>query len=149
MKLWEEARQNKVSYEPYKYVMTDAQSICLGAKLSYGELLEGENTPFKLKAIISQYILKESDPENTLESEFYYLKEEGFVYGTYEQLKTRLKVMVREEKRSLFGRTVTKYREKICPLKELVRIDPKEKEGMGMVITEVILSKLQLMSFTV
>lgn len=136
-------------YEPYKYVMSDTGSIYLGGKLSYEELLKNEMTPFKLKAIISQYILKESSAENTLESEFYFMKGEGFLYETYMQLKVRLKVMALEERRGLFGKAKRGYKERIIPLGDFANIETEEKKGMGAVVSEVIISRLAMMSFVV
>ena len=97
MKLIDNITQNKTSYEPYKYVMNDTSNIYIGAKFTYEELLESEDLAFKLKSIISQYILKESDKTNTLEAELYYLTPESFVYKTYEQLKCKVKVQMMSE----------------------------------------------------
>ena len=148
MKLLEKATAQKSVYEPYKYVMQDASSITVGAKYTYGELLTEEQLNFKFRAIIAQYILKESDRENTLESELYYLPAEGFVYETFLQLKAGVKVMEKTEKKGLFGKSDSVYREARYSLSELAKIPPEEKERRGFVITELSISKLALMSFT-
>ena len=49
---------NVTQYEDFKYVMQDTGSIYVGAKYAYEELLEAEAVPFKLKAILTHYILK-------------------------------------------------------------------------------------------
>ena len=99
------AEKNATRYEDFKYVLQDTGNLYLGAGFSYEELLEAETVPFKLKAILSHYILKESSPDTTLESEFYYLKEDTFLYETYRQLKVKVKGQVQAEKRSLLGKT--------------------------------------------
>ena len=58
----------------FKYVMADVGNIYLGARFTYEELLDQDMTPFKLKAIIRQYILKEAAADTSLESQFYYLE---------------------------------------------------------------------------
>lgn len=145
----DELKHSSTKYEPYKHVMQDTGSLYIGAKSTYLELTENEDLSFKMKAIIKQYILKEADENNTLESEFFYMTNEGFIYEVYSQLKVKIKVQVLEEKKKLFGKKETVYVEKVYSLKDLVNINLAKKKGMGMVITEIIISKFALMSFTV
>lgn len=138
-----------VGYEDYKYVLQDAGSIYLGAKYTYQELLASELTPFKLKAILNHYVLKEADRETTLESQFYYLEEKSFLCETFGQLKIRIRVQMRQEEKRFFGKSRLVYREKVLPLRELVRMNPAEKKAGGLIIREIIISKLGLMTFSV
>ncbi|MCM1135917.1 MAG: hypothetical protein NC400_10125 [Clostridium sp.] len=144
---------NVARYEDFKYVLQDVGSLYLGAGFSYEELLTAEMVPFKLKAIFSHYILKESAIDTTLESEFYYLTDNTFLYETYSQLKTRVKAQIQTEKKSLFGKkTVSSqvfYQEKIFTLPELVQMNLARKKASGMLIQEIIISKLGMMTFSV
>ena len=140
---------NVTQYEDFKYVMQDTGSIYVGAKYAYEELLEAEAVPFKLKAILTHYILKEASPQTTLESEFYYLEPGTFLYETWKQLKVRVKVQVQVEKKSLFGKKRMEYQEKILTLKELTEMNLARKKASGRLITEIILSKLGMMTFSV
>ncbi len=133
----------------FKYVMMDTGNIYLGARFSYEELLSQEMVPFKLKTILNHYILKEANPETTLESEFYYMEKGTFLYDTFSQLKVKVKVNVRMEKKSLFGKTSWQYGEKILKLKELTEINLAKKKASGMIVREIIISKLGLMTFSV
>ena len=133
----------------FKYVMQDAGTIYLGARFSYKELLEEEMVAFKLKSIISQYILKEVDASATLESHFYYMTAEEFSYKTYRELKVKVKVSMPEEKRSLTGKVRLCYKDKIYTLKELGELNIARKKQMGIIVREIIISKLGLMTFTV
>lgn len=139
----------KTNYEDFKYVMQDNGNIYLGAKYSFQELLEEEMVPFKLKAIISQYILKEADRDTTLESQFYYLEPEGFLYETFRQLKVKVKVQRQKERRTLFGKKKLEYKEELLSLKELAETNLARKKGSGMLIREIVISKLAMMTFTV
>ena len=85
----DDMNDRKTSYEPYKYVMSDVGNIYIGARYTYEELLSNDDVNFKLKAIISHYILKDSDITNSLESEFYHMKPGSNVYSVFEQLKVR------------------------------------------------------------
>lgn len=136
-------------YEDFKYVMQDTGSLYLGARYSYQELLDNETVPFKFKAILSHYIFKEASPETTLESQFYYMEPEGFLYETFKQLKVKVKAQIQEEKRGIFNKPGVEYREKILSLKELCEINLARKKASGMIIQEIIISKLGLMTFSV
>lgn len=145
----DESRQDMLQDNDFKYVMADAGSIYLGARFSFRDLMEQEMVPFKLKAIMTHYILKEVDQDNTLESQFYYLESGNFLYETLRQLKLKVKVNVQEEKKTLFGKTKFVYVEKILSLKELTEMNLAKKKASGMIIREIIVPKLALMTFSV
>lgn len=140
---------NVTQYEDFKYVIQDVGNLYLGAGFSYEELLAHEMVPFKLRAIISQYVLKEASPETTLESQFYYIEENTFLYEVFGQLKTRIKVQIQAEKKGLFGKEKLQYKEKIFTLQELAQMNLARKKGSGMLVREVIFSKFGIMSFSI
>ncbi len=133
----------------FKYFMQDTGSIYLGAKLNYAEILQDEMINFKYKSIVEHYIFKDTEPETTLESQLYYMTKEQFSYRTYGQLKARVKVSMLEEKKGFLGRTKTGYRSKVMKLDEFVSMNLAQKKAAGVVVEELILSKLALMSFSV
>lgn len=133
----------------YKYFMQDTSSVYLGAKLSYTEILRDEMVNFKYKSIVEHYILKDTDPETTLESQLYYMTKEQFSYRTYEQLKARVKISILEEKKSFFSKSRTGYQTRTVPLAVLAEMNLAQKKAKGVVIQELVLSKLGLMSFSV
>lgn len=139
---------NVTQYEDFKYVLQDVGNIYLGAGFSYEELLEQEMVPFKLKAILTQYILKEATPDTTLESQFYYMEENTFLYETFQQLKVRVKVQIQEEKKDFLGKVKIKYQEKVFPLSEFVQMNLARKKASGVLVREIILSKLGMMTFS-
>ena len=111
--------------------------------------MDQEMLPFKMKTIIQHYFLKETSLETTLESEFYYLEKGSFLYETFAQLRIKVKVNVLTEKKSLFGKKKMVYTEKILTLKELTEMNLARKKASGMIIREIIVSKLGLMTFSV
>lgn len=133
----------------FKYVLNDTSYIYIGARFSYKEMLEEEMIAFKLKTIISQYILKDVDEETTLESHFYYLTSDSFAYKTYRELKVKIKVSIPQEKRSLTGRVRYIYQDKVYTLKEFEELNLARKKQLGLIVREVILSKMGLMTFAV
>lgn len=135
--------------DDYKYFMQDTGSVYLGAKFSYAEILEQEMVNFKYKSIVEHYILKDTDPETTLESQLYYMTSDQFSYKTYMQLKARVKVCVLVQKKRFLSGEKTVYENKVMKLDELVRMNLAQKKQCGMVIQELSFSKLALMSFSV
>lgn len=140
---------NVSGYEDFKYVMQDTGNLYLGAKYTYEELLAAEMTPFKLKAIINHYVLKETSPETTLESQFYYLDRDSFLYEVFYQLKIKVKVQIQTEKKSIFGKEKIRYEEQILSLKDLTNMNLAKKKASGVIIREIIISKLGMMTFSV
>ena len=145
----ERQRMEELQDTDFKYVMQDTGNIYIGARLTYAELMEQEMLPFKMKTIIQHYFLKETSLETTLESEFYYLEKGGFLYETFAQLRIKVKVNVLTEKKSLFGKKKMVYTEKILTLKELTEMNLARKKASGMIIREIIVSKLGLMTFSI
>ena len=133
----------------FKYFMQDTGSLYLGAKYSYAEILQDEMVTFKYKSIVEHYILKDTDPETTLESQLYYMTPEQFSYKTYLQLKARVKVSMLEEKRRLTGKSSVRYVSKVMKLDEFVKMNLAQKKKYGVVVQELVLSKLGIMTFSV
>ncbi len=133
----------------FKYVMMDTSNIYLGARFSYGELLEEDMVPFKLRVVISHYLLKETDPETTLESQLYYLEQGNLLYETLKQLRVKVKVNLLTEKKKLLGGSTMQYREKTMTLEELTGTNLARKKAQGLIIREMIVSRLGLTAFSV
>lgn len=144
-----EEKKETIQDNDFKYVMIDTGNLYLGAKFTYKELLEQEMLPFKMKVIISQYLLKETDRETTLESQLYYLEKGNLLYETLIQLKVKVKVTMPVEKKSLTGKPKSRYIEEIFPLAQLADMNPAGKKAAGIMIQEMIIPKLALMSFCV
>ncbi|MCH5250380.1 MAG: hypothetical protein J1E98_10620 [Lachnospiraceae bacterium] len=136
-------------YDDFKYFMQDVSTLYLGAYYSYEELMGNEMVPFKLKSIIEHYIMKDTQAETTLESQFYYMTEDSFSYRTYMQLKTKVKVCMYVEKKSIFGKEKMVYKNTVIPLDEFVRMNLAQKKKYGVKVQEISISKLAMMAFNV
>lgn len=133
----------------FKYFIQDAGNVYLGAKFSYAEIMQQDRVNFKYKSIVEHYIMKDTDPETTLESQLYYMTSDQFSYRTYMQLKAKVKVCMLVQKKRLFGGTKTIYENKVMKLEELVQMNLAKKKQCGMVIQELSMSKLALMAFNI
>ena len=136
----------KTVYEDYKYSMQDTSKVYVGSKYTLDEILESEDMPFKFRLIVERYILPEADLQDTLETHLYYLEPKSFIVKIYKQLKAKVKVNVIEEKRSIFG-SKKQYVTKLVTVEELTDMSREEKENKGLVVQELIMSKLALMAF--
>ncbi len=134
---------NIVNEDDFKYTMQDTSRYYFGARMSYGEILNNEMAPFKFKTIIERYLIKDLDPNTALESHLYYLDENSFEFRVYKQLKARVRVS------QLKKGSQDHYCEKLYTMNELAAFSKEEKEKAGMIIRELVLSKLALFAFTV
>lgn len=132
----------------FKYIMQDIGSLYMGARYNYVELLGHEMAPFKLKSIIEHYIMKDTQAETTLESQFYYMTEEDFSFKTYAQLKAKVKACMYVEKKPFFGEKKMVYRNMTIPLDSFVQMNLAQKKKNGVKIQEISISKLAMMAFS-
>ena len=139
-----------ITYEDYKFVLQDTLNnvVSFGAKLSYKEILEREDVPFKFKAICKKYIFEDKDEDTTLESLIYYMEEGGLDFECLKQLKCRVKVASPVTKKSFFGKTETVFKQKTVKIEDFARIPAKQKEAEKTVILEVSVSKMALSVFS-
>ena len=112
----------------FKYYMQDIERYYFGARYSYSEILNNENAPFKFKRVISKYLTREDDE-----------------YQVFRQLKVRVRTSKYKK-----GNTPEKgYTEKIYKIEELARMSKEDKENAGIIIRELIVSKLALFAFSI
>ena len=133
-------------YEDYKYVMADTSYLYLGAKYTYGELIENEDVPFKLRTIFERYIMPQVSGDATLEAHFKTMPRD-LAFKTYKQLKIKLKISRPKEKKNLFGKVTARYITETIPVAEYMEMTGEEKDAL--VVQEVVFGKLALMSFAV
>ena len=89
----------------YKHVVQDVTNIYIGGKLSYGEMLDLDEIPFKFKVILSHYILKEVSRETTIENHIFFMKKEDMSYMIFKKMKARFRLYVfDEDKKSYVGK---------------------------------------------
>lgn len=135
----------------YKYMLQDISTIYLGAKYTYGELMEEKDISFKIKTLINGHIRPELEKGGLdfeklpLDSHFYFMEGKGYLFQTFLQLKTKVKFSILEEKKGFGGKVKKQYTTKVLKLEEFVKMTPAEKEEKGVFIQEISMSKLALM----
>ncbi len=138
---------NFVNEEDFKYYMQDVSKNYFGARYNYNELCDNEFVPFKFKTIISRYIATDIDRDTTLESHFYYMTREDSTFRVYKQLKANIRVS-EYKKAGMIPENAT-FKEKIYSIDQLTMLTPEDKKEKGIIIREIIISKLALFGFMV
>lgn len=134
-----------VNENDFKYYMQDIERYYFGARYSYNELLKNEMVPFKFKTIITKYLKDDIDYDTTLESHLYYISKENFDYKIYKQLRSRVRTSLYKKP----GHPDKGFTEKLFTIEELARMNTEEKEQKGIIVRELVISKLAMFAFSV
>jgi len=140
------AENKKIVYEENKYCIQDVSTLYIGTKYTLAEVVEAEDIPFKFRLLVERDILPKADGEDTLETHLYYLNPSDFLVKIYDQLKAKVKVNVIEERKTLFGKRKKEYVTRVLSVKKLTEISLWEKQKNGIVVQELLLSKLALLA---
>lgn len=134
--------------DDFKYILQDTGHIYFGKELSYNEMMDLEEVPFKFKAIIGTYIAKDISLEETMQNHLIAIDDKSFSYKIFEQLKLEVKYFYKEESKSVFGKTKESFVHKTVKLSHL--IDLKDKFISGeYIVSEISISKLGLMMISI
>lgn len=132
-----------INERDFKYMMQDTSHIYLGGRMTYEDMMEWEDVPFKIKAIINKYFVGEEDTglAETLKS----LEEDDFRYQILKQLKIKIKAGTYQMKKNWRGKDEKKYVSKVYHLDEYIQLSGTENP---LITEEFIFSKLALMAFS-
>ena len=132
----------------FKYVLQDFGNLYIGARFTYGEMLENEDIPFKWRAIVRHYLLKEVNPDTTMENHIFFMTERDFSYETFRELKAKFKMSVwipPDGKRHRNGR----YESREYKIEETVKSEELHRQMDSIIVEELLLTKLALITFAV
>lgn len=131
----------------FKYVLQDFGNYFIGARWTYGEMLTNEDMPFKWKAVVRHYLLKDVSPDTALESHIFFMDETDFAYQTLKELRVRFKmnVWMPADARRRQGR----YESREYKIEEIVRSRELHEKMDTIIVEEMRLSKLALLTFAV
>ncbi|MCR4618123.1 MAG: hypothetical protein K5669_08065 [Lachnospiraceae bacterium] len=136
----------KTLYEDYKYSMQDTSCLYVGAKYTIDEIAENEDILFKFRKVCAESLKIGSDGEDTLETILYYLEPGDFRVQVLKQMRSKVRVGVIKEKKSLFGKKKKEYVTEFMSIPDLVSMSKEEKESVGLVIQELRVNKLALLT---
>lgn len=87
----------------FKYVIQDTGHIFFGKELTYAEMMDRDDVPFKFQAITGSYFSKDTDLSNRIVDHLMKITKEEFSYRIYDQLKLQVRFFYKEEKTGLLG----------------------------------------------
>ena len=135
--------------DDFKYIIQDTNCVYIGRELTYTEMMDREDVPFKFKAIISAYVSKDTDLNRKLADHLLEISSDAFSYRIYEQLKMTVRVCYKTQKRGLGGRIKEKWVHKAYPLKQFCsECCDKIRDG-SMMLEDISISKLALMAISI
>lgn len=129
-------------------MLQDLTNIYIGARFSYAELMERDDVPFRLRSIISHYMLKEVAGDTTLENHIFFITPQNLSYLVYKQMKARFRMNVWEradgKKRKKDGYVSHTY-----TIDEIVQSQELKEQMNEIMVEELHLSKLGLLAVSI
>lgn len=127
----------------FKYVMHDLTNLYIGAKHTYNELLILEEVPFKLKTLISRFMLREVDGNTKIEDHIFYLKETDMSYQIYKEMKAKFRLNVWKDEKD--GVKKPGYKSTTYRIVDIVGNEELMRKKDITIVEEVHITKLGLM----
>lgn len=129
----------------FKYVLQDTSHLYLGARMSFQEMLDWEDVPFKMKSIINKYFMEAGNEADGFATALARLDTKSFTYQVCKQLRLKVKAGVYVSKVNRKGEETRKYVSKVYALDEYLSLIRKTPE---VVTEEISVSKLALLAFS-
>lgn len=131
----------------YKHFIEDFSNIYLGGRLTYSEIMDNEDIPFKLRAIFMHYMMEGIDPDTTIENHIFFLKKNSMAYLTYKKLKAKFMLNVFME--DGHGKGKPGYKLDEYEIDDILDNEELMSKMDTIFVTEVRIKKLKLMSVTI
>ena len=128
----------------FKYVMHDMTNLYIGAKYSYDELLVSDDVPFKLKTLISRFILREVAGSTTIENHIFYLKETDMSYQIFKEMKAKFRLSVWKDEKD--GVKKPGYKSETYRITEIIGNEELMRKKDITIVEEMHITKLRLMA---
>ena len=128
----------------FKYVMHDMTNLYIGAKYSYDELLVSDDVPFKLKTLISRFILREVAGNTTIENHIFYLKETDMSYQIFKEMKAKFRLSVWKDETD--GVKKPGYKSETYRITEIIGNEELMRKKDITMVEEMHITKLRLMA---
>ena len=140
----------------FKYTMMDTTRIYVGGRMTYQEMIEWDDVPFKIKAIVNkEFVPAAGTTEITFPDHFRIIEKDSFLFQVLKTLKTKVKVDVPVLKKGKSEESII-YKSRVCSIDEYLDLikdgslnltlsDGTEKEAVP---EEISFSKLAVMIYS-
>lgn len=138
-----------MEYQDYKYILNDLSKLYFGAALTYGEACEHDYMPFKMKAVYKNYFKLASD-DMTIGEHLMLLTKDSLDFMAFQNMGAKVKLNVYSVTTDKKGQQVEKWiPEVVLSLEDFVKEESYHAYPESVQVTELIVSKLKLMTFSV
>lgn len=133
----------------FKYVIQDTNCVYFGRELTYTEMMDKEDVPFKFKAVINAHIAREIDLNKKMAEHILEISESAFSYRIFQQLKLTVRVCYKVSTKGFGGKIKEKWVHKACSIGQFC-MEYREKIMQDEVIIEDFsISKLALLALSI
>ena len=112
-------------------------------------MLDYEDIPFKFKAIINEYVQKDTDIEKSMVEHLLEISLDSFMFKVFVQLKLKVRICYLVQKKNITGKIKEKWEHKSCDIKQFCELYREEVKNEKMQVEDISISKLALMTFGV
>ena len=137
------------NYDDFKYVLQDTNTIYFGRELTYAEMMDREDVPFKFKAVLSAHIARDTDLDKKMAEHLMTISDSMFSYRIYEQLKLTVRICYKVQKKGFGGKIKEKWIHKSCSLHQFCREYRDLAAQEDVMIEDFSISKLALMVLSI
>ncbi|MDE6363450.1 MAG: hypothetical protein K2O40_05580 [Lachnospiraceae bacterium] len=133
----------------FKYVLQDTNCVYFGRELTYAEMMDREDVPFKFKAVLSAHIARDTDLNIKMADHLMTISDSTFSYRIYEQLKLTVRVCYKVQKKGFGGKLKEKWMHKSCSLHVFCTEYRSLAAHTDVMIEDFSISKLALMVLSI
>ncbi|MBP9997604.1 MAG: hypothetical protein KBT19_10125 [Lachnospiraceae bacterium] len=131
----------------YKHIVQDVTNIYLGGRLTYDEMMNAEDIPFKLKSIFAHYMLREVAGETSLENHLFHIEKNSMSYMVFKKMKAKFLLNVFYE--DGHGKNKPGYHIDEFTIDDVIDNADIRANMNTIFLTEVRISKLKMMGVTI
>lgn len=132
--------------QDFKYVIQDTNCVYFGRELTYAEMMDKDDIPFKFKAVISAHISRDTDLNRKMTAHIMQITDKEFSYRIFEQLKLTVRICYQIQKKGFRGKMKDKWIHKACSFRQFCNeYRSQVMDGVAM-IEDISISKLALMA---
>lgn len=130
----------------FKYILQDITHVYFGKELTYMDIMDMDETPFKFKAIINNYFARDTSKNVKMSEHIQNMSKDQFSYEVYEQLKLKIKLNILTTKKNLMGKEVAAHVYKDCTMQEFYQKYQAMVQDGKACVEEYSISKLALLA---
>lgn len=139
----------EIQNNDFKYVIQDTNCIYFGRELTYTEMMDKEDVPFKFKAVISAHIAREIDLNKKMAEHILEISESAFSYRIFEQLRLTVRVCYKVSAKGFGGKIKEKWVHKACSIGQFCKEYRDKTMQSEVMIEDFSISKLALLALSI